>query len=69
MQDTPKMDNNADDLLTPDEVADLWRCCSESVRALCRGGKLTHIRLLNRGIRIRRGDAVDYLNSRKRSAS
>lgn len=58
-----------EDLLRPDEVAKLWRMSAKTVRALCRTGTLSHIRVTDRGLRIRRGEAEAYLAARMKSGS
>lgn len=49
------------DLLTVDEVADLFRVTANSVRAWCRQNRIPHIVLPNGQFRFRKADVEEYL--------
>lgn len=51
---------NPDDALTPRQVAEDWGVSPETVKELCRAGRLTHERPSARTIRIRRREADAY---------
>lgn len=54
------------DLLTVDEVAQLWAVSSKTVRRLLAAGDLPTVRVgpAGRSVRVRRADAADYLARR-----
>jgi hypothetical protein len=54
-------------LLAPCELAALWSCSTKQILTLCREGKLPHIRLNDRVIRISEVDAGVFYLSRRNS--
>ncbi len=57
-------------LLAPCELAQLWSCSTDQILELCRSGRLPHLRLNARVIRIPEIDAgIFYLENATRSNS
>ena len=55
-----------DDLLTPAEVARVLRQSRRTIWAGCRSGKIPHVRLSSRSIRVRRSDLDGFLRKQTR---